>query len=437
MGSGGWRDTRSWIGLTRKVSRGGRESSQVRAIIVVHSARELSKACTIAIRYSAVRRQGFDDSKTGSELQILDYASQQYRLLPLLAASVGFFLCGRAVLTLLAETEDALLNGRKGQAEVGALMGRAHAALAGLKSLCTTIAADGIEECRKCCGGHGYLACSGLPELSGNFLQQCTVEGDNVLLTQQTVGYLLKSYIKWRTGGPVLDEECQYFVTAADGAHAEGLGEGEKGVRDEPAVLSLFSRRAFATLERLALRLQSLTEGEASLSQAGAWRRVLVDVMFVSRSHALYTVLRHFAAGLKSLRDGNDVSGVGKAGADAAFIRVLERLFFLFAFYHLSKEAGDFLELGLLSPETVASVRGEVEILLGEVRPDAVALCDGWDWDDFELKSALGRWDGRYAEALLASAKKEPLNHQDPVDGWDRTWQPQWKVEEQTERARL
>jgi acyl-CoA oxidase len=151
----------------------------------------------------------------------------------------------------------------------------------------------------------------------------------------------------------------------------------------------------------------------------------------------LYTVLRHFAAGLQSLRDGNDVSGVGKAGADAAFIQVLERLFFLFAFYHLSKEAGDFLELGLLSPEMVARVRGEVEILLGEVRPDAVALCDGWDWDDFELKSALGRWDGRYAEALLASAKREPLNHQDPVDGWDRTWQPQWKVEEQMERARL
>lgn len=54
-------------------------------------------------------------------------------------------------------------------------MGRAHASLAGLKSVCTMIAADGIEDCRKCCGGHGYLACSGLPELSGNFLQQVSV----------------------------------------------------------------------------------------------------------------------------------------------------------------------------------------------------------------------------------------------------------------------
>lgn len=55
-------------------------------------------------------------------------------------------------------------------------MARAHASLAGLKSMSTTIAAEGIEDCRRCCGGHGYLACSGLPELSGNFLQQVTVE---------------------------------------------------------------------------------------------------------------------------------------------------------------------------------------------------------------------------------------------------------------------
>ena len=106
------------------------------------------------------------------------------------------------------------------KADVGARMARAHASLAGLKSMSTTIAAEGIEDCRRCCGGHGYLvrgfsrrrwrrghgfahtqgdgclfvgsfvvfihpsihpstasqACSGLPELSGNFLQQVTVE---------------------------------------------------------------------------------------------------------------------------------------------------------------------------------------------------------------------------------------------------------------------
>lgn len=32
-----------------------------------------------------------------------------------------------------------------------------HASSAGLKALCTFIAAEGLEDCRKCCGGHGVL----------------------------------------------------------------------------------------------------------------------------------------------------------------------------------------------------------------------------------------------------------------------------------------
>lgn len=55
-------------------------------------------------------------TQTGkTELQILDYPSQQYRLLPLVAASVAFFFSGRAVLGMLRETEAALASGRTGQ----------------------------------------------------------------------------------------------------------------------------------------------------------------------------------------------------------------------------------------------------------------------------------------------------------------------------------
>lgn len=60
-----------------------------------------------------------------------------------------------------------------------------HAASSGLKSLCTGLTAAGIEDCRRACGGHGYLQSSGIPELLGTYLQMCTVEGENHMLTQQ------------------------------------------------------------------------------------------------------------------------------------------------------------------------------------------------------------------------------------------------------------
>jgi acyl-CoA oxidase len=53
--------------------------------------------------------------------------------------------------------------------------------------------AEGIEDCRKMCGGHGYLMASGIPELLGDYMQNPTVEGENTMLTQQVVGILLKA----------------------------------------------------------------------------------------------------------------------------------------------------------------------------------------------------------------------------------------------------
>lgn len=44
---------------------------------------------------------------------------------------------------------------------------------------------DGIEECRKLCGGHGYLCNSGLPELYAVYVPACTYEGDNTILLLQ------------------------------------------------------------------------------------------------------------------------------------------------------------------------------------------------------------------------------------------------------------
>lgn len=48
-----------------------------------------------------------------------------------------------------------------------------------------SILQDGIEECRKLCGGHGYLCSSGLPELFAVYVPACTYEGDNVVLLLQ------------------------------------------------------------------------------------------------------------------------------------------------------------------------------------------------------------------------------------------------------------
>lgn len=50
---------------------------------------------------------------------------------------------------------------------------------------------DAIEECRKLCGGHGYLNSSGLPELFAVYVPACTYEGDNIVLLLQVCMFLM------------------------------------------------------------------------------------------------------------------------------------------------------------------------------------------------------------------------------------------------------
>ena len=53
------------------------------------------------------------------------------------------------------------------------------------QAVSTWTAADGIEQCRRGCGGHGFSALSGLPNLFASYVQNVTWEGDNNVLCLQ------------------------------------------------------------------------------------------------------------------------------------------------------------------------------------------------------------------------------------------------------------
>ncbi|KAL2542380.1 Peroxisomal acyl-coenzyme A oxidase 1 [Abeliophyllum distichum] len=111
---------------------------------------------------------------------VIDYKTQQSRLFPLLASAYAFRFVGEWLKWLYTDVTQRLqANDFSKNIEV-------HACTAGLKSLTTSVTADGIEECRKLCGGHGYLCSSGLPELFAVYVPACTYEGDNIVLLLQS-----------------------------------------------------------------------------------------------------------------------------------------------------------------------------------------------------------------------------------------------------------
>lgn len=370
-------------------------------------------ATTITTRYSAVRRQGYSaDGK--KEFQVLDYKQQQHRILPLLAASYCFFFAGKKVLERLQKIENQLISG------VGTVtktqVADIHASTSSLKSFTTTIAADGIEECRKACGGHGFLQCSGLPELFTSYLQNPTVEGDNQMLPQQVAKVLLKLLQAVKDGQdlssydncdaslliPSLQSILGKKVEKCSATSAEDL-------MDLGILIKSFGHRAARLLVGVAHDMSRCISSGASMEEA--WNESLIQMARMSRGYSMLVLLTEVAKGIEDEFE--------RGALQEAEVLVLKDLARLFALSQMEKNMGDFLEDGYMSAKKASWVRWNVIKLLSKIRPNAVALVDAFDHSDFRLKSVLGRFDGDVYSHLLKTSKKDPLNATEPGPGYE------------------
>ena len=165
----------------------------------------LAKGCTIAARYSAVRLQGFQVGSAGTmnapESQILDYQNQLFRILQWTSTAYAIKFVAR---WLLRKRKDAEMKMKAGDEEGNKDLPEVHSSAAGLKALCCCMAADGIEDLRRACGGHGYMMSSGIAPLEADFKgPNTTAEGDYVVLSLQTARFLLKSVDTARANDPL------------------------------------------------------------------------------------------------------------------------------------------------------------------------------------------------------------------------------------------
>uniref|UniRef100_A0AAY4AC15 Acyl-coenzyme A oxidase n=1 Tax=Denticeps clupeoides TaxID=299321 RepID=A0AAY4AC15_9TELE len=376
----------------------------IRSMIVGDSARALSKASTIAIRYSAVRHQS--ELRPGeAEPQILDYQTQQQKLFPLLATAYAFQFVGQ----YMTQTYHRI-TGDINQGDYTELP-ELHALAAGLKAFTTWAANAGIEECRMACGGHGYSRCSSLPDIYVNFTPSCTYEGENTVMMLQTARYLVKSYRQARDGQQ-LRGVVSYLNEADRRLRTQPVSAAPQLDADDlPGLVEAYKLRAASLVALAAKNLQAqLQKGKR---QEDAWNSTAVDLVRASDAHCHYVVVKLFSSKLEEVQDSEVHS-------------VLATLALLYALHGISQRSGDFLQAGLLSVSQLPRVSQKLKELLARVRPNAVALVDAFDYRDEMLNSVLGRYDGNVYENMFEWARKSPLNRTE-VNGSSRGTAPSFQ----------
>jgi acyl-CoA oxidase len=374
----------------------------VRAQIIMHARLVLARAVTVAVRYLSIRRQFADrDAKDpgAPEQAVLNYPTVQVRILPLLATTFALHYTGEAMYKLYYGTRQAI-------EESGdfSRLAEMHAASSGLKSLCTTLAADGIETCRRAMGGHGFGGGSGMIALNNEYLSKPTVEGDNWMITQQTAAYLIKRMTEV-VNKPQLkptdsvDAQFQAFVQSHQGLHSFSIDH------DFGLVQAFRHRASYLTYQVY----------QARVVQKLPWTDLMLSLHRLSRAYSESLLVTNFYNAV--------FDSTLNPPVDNATLNVMKNLYRLFAIFTLDNSSSEFLLSKALQADQLQYLTPRLQELMKEIRPHAVRLVDAWSIPDYVLESALGSYDGDVYNRLFHKAHKEnPLNLQ--------TFNPDWKSEE-------
>lgn len=376
----------------------------VRAQIIMHARLVLARACTIAIRYTSIRRQFSDRDKPSNspEEAVLNYPTVQIRLLPLLATTYALHYTGEAMYNLYWDTRADIEKGGD-----TSRLAEMHAASSGLKSCCTMLAADGIEVCRRAMGGHGFGGGSGIIPLNNDYLSKPTVEGDNWMITQQTASYLIKrmqasvkeQYPSLQSGEPI-DGQLRSFL------QNRGKTRTFEIYKKESDIVNAFQHRvSYLTYQAY----------EARIEKKQPWTSLMISLHRLARAFSESLLITNF---YKAVFEGSP-----NPPLDSATHKIIQELFRLFALYTIESQSADFILSGALEASQLEGLIPSMQQIMTKIRPHAVRLVDAWSIPDYLLESALGRYDGDVYNALWRKAHLEnPLNQQ--------TFNPDYRTEE-------
>ncbi|KAK3212028.1 hypothetical protein Dsin_016734 [Dipteronia sinensis] len=335
----------------------------------------LKIAITIATRYSLLRQQ-FGPPKQ-PEVSILDYQSQQHKLMPMLASTYAFYFATKHLVEQYSEMKKT---------HDDQLVADVHALSAGLKSYVTSYTAKSLSVCREACGGHGYAAVNRFGSLRNDHDIFQTFEGDNTVLLQQVAADLLKRYKEKFQGGTFavtwnyLRESMNTYLSQPNPVTVRW--EGEDHLRDPKFQLDAFRYRTSRLLQSVAVRLRKHSK---TLGGFGAWNRCLNHLLTLAESHIETVILARFMEAVQNCPDPS---------SRAALKLVCD----LYALNRIWNDIGTYRNVDYVAPNKAKAIHKLTEYLSFQVRNIAGELVDAFDLPDHVTRAPIAMKSEAYSQ---------------------------------------
>jgi len=360
--------------------------THVRVGIVRDMGAHLSKAVTIAMRYSIVRHQSPIDPNL-PEPKIIEHVTQQMKIFPLIAKVFAIkFSADNLMRMYLKVTSDI----ERGDLE---RLPELHAISCCLKAVSSNEAVQAVEILRLACGGHGFLTASGFHDIYTNCTAAQTYEGENTVMFLQTARYLIKAWSQ-ALSGKKLPPTVQYLQNYTQKSGRNNWDSSINGI-----LVALQS----TTAGKIALAHKHMEARRKTYSAEEAANQTGIELLRVAELHCQSFLLQ------------STIEMVEKSSSKVSpqIAVVLRDILELYAVDLALRFLGDLLQFVNITSADVETLQQRMESALKSMRKSALGIVDGFDIPDFILSSTLGAYDGNVYERLLAAAKKSPLNQED------------------------
>ncbi|CAG9331791.1 unnamed protein product [Blepharisma stoltei] len=366
-----------------------------RTAVVIGSEQNMRHALTIALRFSAIRKQF--GLQNGPEVPILDYQTQRYRLIPHLARAFairtgGLFLCSNYIRIrpkIDNEPESDDINEH-------------HAFLSAFKVVASSYGVACTQDCREAVGGLGYSSYSALGRLRANQDTHLTWEGDNTVLIQQAGKFIFKqiqrTFKGYKINAPTLSilktdyEECKALKQSF---------ENSQQLENEKMLMELIEFKFNHLLHKALLKVQE--NAQVSTDMLEVWNNSQVfHIQDLGKVYGEYVMAREFLKFVHDIEAKCEVTG-----------RVIRKLFYLYVVDTVDRSIGLFLE-NALNSQQAKIVKDSVIRLCNEIAPSSVSIVDALAAPDNVLGSAIGNSDGQMYTHMIESVENGPNVYEKP-----------------------
>ena len=343
--------------------------------LIIDAWMAMSLALTIAIRYSIVRKQFTDPENPETEVKLLDYQIQQYKIFGPLSRLYAFLFTRTNIIDLYLKVESETKKGKSPPMDL------LHCITCLYKVFISAKGIEALEMCRRSCGGHGYMMASGIPYLYTEYLPKVTYDGENTVLGLQAIKYLVSLFHKKPP------KEFAYLVEPA------------KVPAGDPSSAQ-FHQMCFQVIANH--RIQKVNKRFNSLRARLSRDKIWADCLQVEGMEALEPVFHVHVHGLFAKTVAELPEGANKAA--------LEHLRRIYVGIEIEKYSGDLLMAGCQGAD-LDNIKQMLVESFAFTRQNALGLIEAFERHDESLNSILGRSDGDIYNHLLNFARSSnPVN---------------------------